>query len=485
MNGSYRVIAGFPATESTNPGVVDDNPRVDDVPAQYARIRDRGDYLAAGDGAFFPANRYASTSPKLFVHFQGIQRTRQHSYLAISGGDPDAAAHVFIVHMASRSASRAWGSNLLNGWIDVGDKVVTAIALDADYWHAGGLTLLGDVLAIPIEKQAPARSKVAFLNLGDPENPTRIAHTGASEIARSGEKAGAVALAKISDGRFLCAVWSDSDQFQPRLDLYRSRSTDIYDGFTTSENEVGTWYASEIIAGPGQEPNFSNFQSVNFITQSDGTLYLIGTHNTSSAAPAVPGRDYADLFRVDLDASTWVDGVKPRIHVTKVGKKQILCMHEQANLDAAGGVFVEPRSRRLTLYGAFHWRGYASTLRMLEFREIVPASAAAITDIADGWIDLFENPVYQGRRLSVIGKTADAAIPDYGLIRVQGAAFDERVSSIRYQLPQGAVYRLHEKRSYKGDWFELQGTGGVVEVANLAQVQGSSFGDKVSSSRFA
>jgi hypothetical protein len=176
--------------------------------------------------------------------------------------------------------------------------------------------------------------------------------------------------------------------------------------------------------------------------------------------------------------------------ITRLAEKVVTCERDFANLDAAGGIYLardwkgpEPEPEgRIFLYGAYHWR-VSRCVRFIEFCGDHPASAPVITDIEDGWVDLYEHPDFRGQRLTIAG-TADAEIPDYGAIQVQDCGFSDRVSSVRYQLPAGTTYRL-----YRDDKFHPQrgsvglvGDGLVHEIRDLNAELG--FDNAASSSKY-
>ena len=45
--------------------------------------------------------------------------------------------------------------------------------------------------------------------------------------------------------------------------------------------------------------------------------------------------------------------------------------------------------------------------------------------------------------------------------------FNDKVSSVRWQLPQGFLYRLYEHDNYGGKHFDLKGTGKVEDISNF------------------
>ena len=459
------------------------NPPVQNVLKEYRKIRVDGDYLRAHDGNEIPKMRYtANVDNKLGLgnHFQGIQRLRRGQYIAISGGDPRdndfrPASHVFIIRMASRPrGSGPWGSNIIRSQIPrIDDRIVQTIGIDEDLWHAGGLSVCGDILAVPIESSEPEESRIVFYSLHDPENPKEFRHT----VDRLDGKAGAVALTRLSNGYYLLAVWSDSDQKGKRLDFYLSKSTDFFDGF---DPNARTWRKRRVKAEGNLKPNFSDFQTVNFVNQTDGQLYLIGLHNTSKAAPTTPGRDYADLFSVEFGDS--LSRATPQLSIptiTKIAKRQFFCHDQQANMDAATGVYIHPEGA-LSVYAAWHWRS-ANLLRFNEYRSEPDDNAPTITKVSEAWVDLYEHTRYAGRRLSIIGKRA--GIEHFGNISVQGWSFEDIISSVRFQIPKGYNYVLYRHRKYEGDALALRGTGKVVKIPNLKH-KDYDFNDRVSSARY-
>ena len=460
------------------------NPPVRNVLKEYDKIRVDGDYLRVHDGNQIPEMRYtANVDNKLGLgnHFQGIQRLKRGRYIVISGGDPHTnqdhkrASHLFVIKLGSRPPGTGpWGSNVIRSRVPNGtDKIVRTIGIDRQLWHAGGISVCGDILAVPVESNQPEKSRIVFYNMRDPEKPRQFLRT----VNRAKTKAGAVALTRLSNGYYLLAVWSDSDSKPRRLEFYLSQSTNFLQGF---KRDPVTWYATDVQAGTGQDPNFSNFQTVNFINQSDGGLFLVGLHNTSDAAPTTPGRDYADLYSV-----TFGDGLSratPQLSVptiTKIAKRQFFCNDQQANMDAAAGVYIDPKGA-LSVYAAWHWRS-TNLLRFNEYRCEPAGNAPAITKISEAWVDMYEHTRYAGRRLSIVGKRA--GIKHFGNISVQGWSFEDMVSSAQWQIPKGYNYVLYKHRNYEGEALVLHGTGKVVKIPSLKH-KDYDFNDTVSSARY-
>ena len=216
--------------------------------------------------------------------------------------------------------------------------------------HAGGLSMLGSILAVPMHGGSPRVAKVVFYDLAEPESPRRLP----VEIARPGRKASATALTRLPNGHYLVAVLAAFDGLPLRLDFYLSRSTVLDDGFLP---EPVTWRVSGVAARPGQDRTFNHFQSINFIRQADGRLYLVGFHNRVGPHTILPGRDYADLYEV-LFPRAMTEGADPILEmptVTKVANRMLRCTDGFCSLDAAAGLFVDPVTKAMSVYATPGW----------------------------------------------------------------------------------------------------------------------------------
>jgi len=229
-------------TKDNLQAIYDLNPKVDNVEASLLRLRSRGDFMAAWNNGHIPKPWYTSSIKNKFGfrnHFQGIQRLRDSNYLIISGSNPNQATPtLFIVRMASRREVGDWTSNVMIDKKPPGkDAIIKTIAIDSELWHAGGLGLLGNLLAVPLYGGKPLHGKIIFYDVENPENPRKLDF----EIDRPYRKAYEVALTKLSNGRFIAAVESGRDGLPRRLDFYLSKSRNILDGF---QNKPFTWLIS-------------------------------------------------------------------------------------------------------------------------------------------------------------------------------------------------------------------------------------------------
>ena len=466
-----------PTRDPQDPVPVDHNPAVADVSGTFGRIRPLGDFLSCHDGGEFPKHRYTRrnfANNRSKIHFQAIQRSRTGKFLFISGDDAkEDTSQLFVLELGSRPADGPWGSNIiLDDDPPTGDRLVETLVLDKGLWHGGGMSLCGDILAVPVEDEST--SKILFLDVSDARNPAffNIPIKRGPMVG----KAGAVGLCKLPNGFFLCGVWSDSDSNPKRIDFYLSRSTDFREGFR--RNRL-TWEFSKVLPTGGRS---SKYQSVNFLLGTDDALYMVGTENTSIGAPLFGGDDFADLLFIEFpDRTLGPNPVLEDPQITRIAEKRFERGEDHYNMAAAGGIHIDRASHEPLVYAAFHWR-VKKEIHVAEFRSDVPASAPPVARLKDAWIDLFEDVGFTGRRLSIYGER-DHEIPDYHGIRVQDKAFGDKVSSVRYQIPPGHRYTLFEDKRFEGRSLPLDGQGSVVELPDLQQVAGD-FNDEVSSSRY-
>jgi hypothetical protein len=477
--------------------VVDQNDFVRDVREAFDHLRTRGDFVTVWDGHAIPNPRYTGENygqARAVIHFQGVQRLRTGQHLLVSGGDKlQPTSHVFVLHLASAASAGTGplGSNVM--WTrdpEAGDVLVQIIGIEQERWHAGGINLLGDILAVPLEgigtldgAGQQILSKIAFFHLADPMAPERFPF----EIRRATANAGAVTITKLPNDHFLCAVWQDGvDKHDTGwLEFYLSNAAGDFGPFGPA---FATW---KYPAGqPGDRAN-PKYQSIGFVQElpAEGAagqwLYLIGTINTEALAPSIPGHDVADLFAVQLPNELLQESLVaappfPAPTLTWLQRKGFEGADEHCNFAAAAGVHVDPNGI-LSLYGGFHWR-ISGTIRLTEFRSEDPA----LTGPPHEWIDLFEDTNFGGRRLGILG-TGTTDIPDYDKVLAQGKGFGDRTSSLRYQLPAGMTYRLYPDKDFSPDdprrCLDLAGTGQLVEVPDIQRLR-KGFGNCVSSSRF-
>jgi len=338
------VLAGSPARVLAQEPRPADAPVLEDVEAAFGRIDTRGEHSTACANGLIPKPLYRAAFTNFLFglrnHFQGIQRLPDPGYVVISGSNKG-ISDLFIVRLAPPPGS---DSSTCAG------AVVARIIVDDVMWHPGGLSMLGPILAVPVFGGTPRMAKIVFFDLSAPETPRRLP----VEIMRPGRKATATALTRLPSGHVLVAVLSAFDGLPRRIDFYLSRTTDLAEGF---EPEPVTWRTGDVDARPGQDRSFSHFQNINFVTQADGRLYLVGSHNSTAPQTFFPGRDYLDLYEVVFPKDT-IDRADPVLQpptITKVAKRKLQCTDGYCNLDTAAGLFVDPVTQSISVYATPGW----------------------------------------------------------------------------------------------------------------------------------
>ncbi len=460
------------------------NATVANVPEAFGAISSIGDPLGIRDGNHFPLYAYTQmeirgvNEPK--NHFHGIQRLGKGNYFAVSGGVVTGGrrSHIFIAKIASHTIGGPRGSNLLaSADPPKKDSVVACYGLDTFRWRAGGMSVLGDVLVVPLEGRK--RSRVVFLHTRKPEAVERFK----VQIDRPNfPNAEAAGLVRLNDGRFLCAVWREvKGRYPGRVDFYLSKDEDFGNGFHLRPL---TWP----FVGLDQSGRNPKYQNVNFVVEQKSSgqtqLYLIGTENGSRTAPLQNAPNYADLWRVELPASIVTGGHSGKTPIlSHVTTAEFHGVRDYCNFDAGAGLHIDS-SGSLHLYSCYHWR-VDNTIRISEFASHKPGT---VHDIKDAWIELYEHDEFRGKRLNLYGDRT-ASISDYSKIFVAGGDFDDTISSAKFHIPKGYSYRLYRDANYKEEkqwkkaFVDLKGTGSVVSVPDLKD-KPYRFGDRVSSSRY-
>lgn len=196
---------------------------LDNVEGAFRSIQKNGNYMASRVNDKIPDveyNSYVIKALKKFSnHFQGIKRLYKSNYFAFSGGHSKTKqALLVIAKMGSRPKRNALRSNIVGPNIPDEntnvDKITTVLqvnkspdqvnlSINKKFWHAGGLGLYGDILAVPIEGEKGLKgSQILFYSVKNPEKPKLFNFS----IKRKETKAGCVALTRLPSGLYLLAV---------------------------------------------------------------------------------------------------------------------------------------------------------------------------------------------------------------------------------------------------------------------------------------
>jgi len=337
--------------------------QINDVPDKFKKIPSRvrksphwgstKKYLGArnllsefGNDRIIPEPEYTSqTSNSLGIgeHFQGIQRIGQH--LIVPGGIKTGTqrSQLIIIRMASRSKTGPWalpkyGFNYKKPSLQ--DRIVKLVDVDSARWHAGGIQAADNVIGIPIYGEDPG-SEIRYFDFSDPENPEKVGIT----LEKDDTKAKAVALVKLPNKHYMTMAWDDNN-----FDFHYCNSEDIKNGFNKTKSRVTKEQVeNEFAPGGGGNTGTGTYQSVNFVLDTNGTMYFVATRNSEKASPTVPGRDFADLYRVD-----WENGYEKAPKISRIDHRQFFCYNQQCNFGAGTGIYIDDADH-MYLYGASHW----------------------------------------------------------------------------------------------------------------------------------
>ncbi len=296
-----------------------------------------------------PWPEYTSQANNAFgrgEHFQGIQRIGKH--LIVSGGikTGEQGSQLMVIRMGTRSENGPWalpkyqfkGFNYKKPSTD--DRIVKLVDVDCDRWHAGGIQAADNVIGMPIYGK-PKGSEIRYFDFSDPENPKEMDITLKKEDAR----AKAVALSRLPNKHYMTMAWDDNN-----FDFHYCDSEDIKNGFSDTKNRVTKEQVeNEFAPGGGGKFGTGTYQSVNFILDTNGTMYFMATRNSEKASPTFAGKDFADLYRVD-----WENGYEKAPKIRRVDHRQFFCYDQQCNFGAGAGIYIDDADH-MYLYGASHW----------------------------------------------------------------------------------------------------------------------------------
>ncbi len=436
-------------------GSPDCNPCVADVAASVRSLRNRGDILGFYKG---PA-----PDPKLLKHWQGVQRLMgAHSdNLLVSTSNADEAG-VLTVSLGGRGGDglRFRSNRLGSGSVEDTAPPQTHIGvrylrLERNYTHASGFQTVGHFAAVGLEGATNgARGRVVIISYAAPTEPVLQGRSTLTNYPSS--DAGTASIARLASGRYLLIVGNSNAN---DLFFYRSTTGDLRN---TRWESVATWNKSAV-------SGWGAYQNISLVGQCDGQLFLIGTHNDSDYTFG-DDRIAAYLLSLNLERRT--------AQLTPAASRHVYCswgpLEDQCNLDAAGGVYVDPDGR-LIVYATEHDNdGPGGSVKMAEFRSAVAPTRCS--RIEEAWAELYDDKDFGDRGLMI--DFTDRRRERYdNFDHVEG--FGDKTSSARACLPPGWRFSLYEHDGYRGSRRDLVGTGQLVAVSSFG-----GFGDETSSARY-
>lgn len=415
-------VISEPATVTATEALSADQRFVPDVVAQFDDLGLRPDGLGFDIGS--------SPDPTYCKHYQGMARKdgadgTPYLFITRSGNVPfpcpdpvdvargDEPGSLMVVRMGSRErtgerlrSNRLAGNSAvgydpttLNTPPDTRDAVVTTITFDggatwpADrastgwpaYGHPGGMQLIGDVLAIGMEKpyEGAASMAVLFLDVSDPETP-RFLSVMYPTVTVPGAipddfGAGTIGITSLraEDGAcctYLMVVTGSSNRV---LGFYRSMptgggtTTDLgspslawipVEDYTESQLETDDCLGHDVDwpSGSGE-----GHQTLNFVRQGslDGALFLVGARNN---VPGGFGDDMLELYRVRQPLTSGCPF--SRVRSKRMTSYPAGGLEDSANFATASGVYVSPSGELIFYSSDYANSGPAHSSLFVEYR---------------------------------------------------------------------------------------------------------------------
>ena len=524
---------------------------VPDVVGQFLSLQHHGDGLAFRLGEGSDPGNWTSGNP--CKHYQSLTRVdisrTPYIFLVRSGnhtdgckGQSDNPGELLVVEMGSREAA---GERLRSNRLqpdqrmddslppknDIGIKSI--IFSGKNNWpsamHPAGIQAIDDVLVIIVDTYCDVgwnkyhedheyfdygdaawdcidpwdtvTNGILLVDISNPMDPRLLREINTyvtDSLLRGLPKADAIAVTKDPvTGKYLFATKTGND-----LWFYEPTTMDLADS-SLQLVLIDKWSPDELPAI--DQSKWMGWQTLSFVRQSDGALYLIGGDNTDTWEPIRVGEDWARLFKV---THTGV-GPQTEFSLSYIAEKPLFTEHPQmGNFKAAGGVYVSPAGE-LIIYTGHHDSFEENEdgedvkyVAMGEFRHIDVTHNGLLEfvdvdhdgrfeDSCSGWVELYENvngwdDVYNNRMHSLMFDYRDRHLDDWRYLEDYNSwevnliyyGFNDETSAARWHLPEGQKAWLYEHIDYVGQRIELAEKGFIVNMEDI------DWNDKISSVRF-
>ncbi|MDF1808787.1 MAG: hypothetical protein P1U42_03735 [Phycisphaerales bacterium] len=409
-----------------------------------------------------------------------ISRSGQRASCVFCGFDcSDDPAELVFARLGTRPKhGERMRSNILNP--DLSFKDTTPSSLDfietsmvfngtgnqTAWMHAGGMQLVDDILIVPMERSYPNDSEtgsLVLIDVIDPSNPQVI-----NEFFLP-YQAGVFGITKdpISDLYIIAVSGGDTKTIR----WYETNSSDLFDpALDLILKDI--WHVDDADVPSTVKDNWEKWQTLNFIRQTDGRLFM-GTTDNTDPEDDNDGAHLAGLFEVNRSGDSfnlfyWTE------------RKLKLDDPRTGNAAASGGYYVSP-SGQLILYTTEHQNnGPNGSVRAGELRSVNVSSVDGRDPSSDTWIELYNDE--SGWNDSSPDKSFMLDKFDYGLENWldldKEDGWGDEADSIRYRAPLGHDIWLFKDQNLNGQAFRLVGTGQVESISKLDDI---GFGDSIHS----
>lgn len=186
-------------------------------------------------------------------------------------------------------------------------QVRSVVVPDADYFHAAGIQMLGDLLAVPLESGEGEKAKVAFYDVGNLGSPAHL-----YDLQMPAKKASAVGIATYTDSagveQCLLVVY-EYDNYQ--MYIYRAPASGLTSG--SSWQHINTYTGGALDCGD----QFQGFALVTQANSSGDEVYMLGFREDEElwlyTVDTNPTSDYGNFTLVThytgWNGSDWRNGM--------------------------------------------------------------------------------------------------------------------------------------------------------------------------------
>ena len=489
------------------PGATLDSRRIANVEAQFANLQYHGEALS-WHRAGVADDATATASP--CKHYQGGARDPRpgpaYFYFTRNGNPSGACAgastdpgEFVVVKLASREGDgEALRSNRLrrgeaqeNTQPIAADRAVAHIRFDGvstdpdgKVWpafaHPGGIQMLGDhLVAVGLSVRLDVEdgfgtncgNGICLIDVSDPSQPRRA-------FFQCWKDVGAVAIDRRPDGLIQIltagASWWLLTLKTNDTGGFECSPTSPVSGNCGYDFFYDRWQDFSQFLDPNVQANWEEWQSIQFIRQQDGTLYLLCLDNKTTGLED-DEQDVAALFKFTYGRTNapiyWqLEFIAKRTFKTGDPYK--------GDFNAVGAFHVTP-SGELLMYMAEHRDGSLSpgdTVQMGEWRSKNLFEVGPQQDCT-AWVQLYQNVNGDtGPQLTV--NYRDYLMDDYEdlhNLRINAGDVDgwgNRARAVRWFAPPGGTIRLNQNRpdGPAGKHLDLLGNGTVQFISNLSSV---------------
>lgn len=455
---------------------------VDDVVGQYNLLAHHPDPLAIDIGVGQDAT--------LCKHYQAISRyngpdgtpyfflTRAGHHGSVACATPacgfdcsDDPAELIVARMGSRPKhGERMRSNILSPFKSMKDTpppgedvVMTSIVFDGTggwpgWTHAGGIQIVDNVLVVTLEKEYQGDSDIGsllFLDIRQPLDPQII-----TEIEFD-QNIGVLGLTRDpGTGKYLM-VFSGGDT--QTLDWYETAGTDLLDP-NLSLVYLDTWNLNDADVSASVSAYWEKWQNLNFIRQSDGTLFM-GTADNTDPEDDSDSAHWSRLFEVTRSGNSFN-------FIYRAQQKLKLDDPRTGNAAASTGFYVSPSGQLILYTGEHDNKGPDDSIRCGEIRSI-NVSTSGTDPSSHLWIEFYKEDTgwfdNGSPSSSLMLDDIDVSWENWFDLDDENGWGDDP-HAVRYRAPAGQQILFYKDQNLSGAMLRRTANGSVQWISDLDSV---------------